>query len=336
MFIEELDKAIVSKLFLLKEDYEFSTPNCIKNLYSLVLIVSKLLPSPLLLIKIMRLLSRINFLQIISSSQNLYSCRDNSVVPYLLKQIFPNRGVILFQNSIRFDYDLRILVSELGSLGIDSKKIEGITFYCWTSDCVNRLKKHFGEKNIYLVDGSYRFNYFKEIYLSTKKNIDIKYDAVFISSYKGICEDRLPIIRKHLNANLIEDVFNKSHDKSAKIFLAFCRERKFVIGVICRNEHPDEERSFYLSIGFLPAELIKIGKTSDRFDSYRAIEQSNTVVGFSSSLLVEAENFMQKKIIAFDIDNKHVFTPPTIDVNKIINITNESDARLKLYSDIAP
>ena len=336
MFIEELDKNLISELFLIDDSSKFSIHTLIENLYTFSLKLGGLLPKPMLLIKIIKHLLRVDIKLILLDNDNLYSCRDNSVVPYLIKYIFPNRGITLFQNSIRFDYDLRILSSELMDLGVDTKKLKGIIFYCWTLDCATRLQKYFGNNNTFIIDRSYRFNYFSSKVSRPIDRAEKKYDALFISSYMGICEDRLPTIRKYLNANLTEDAFNKSHDKSSKIFLEVCRERKLAIGVVCRNEHPDEEKSFYLSLGFHASELIKIGNASSRFDSYRAIERSNTIVGFSSSLLVEAENFMQKKVIAFDIDDEHVFTPPTIDVSSIINITNEHEAKLKLYRDIAP
>lgn len=295
MFIEELDREIVSKLFVLKEDSRFSARDCLKNLYFLGISVAQLLPSPILLVKILRLLFRINLPSILYNSQNLYSCRDNSVIPYLIKQILPNRRITLFQNSIRFDYDLAILASELEELGIDSQKLEGITFHCWTYDCKKRLKKYFGVKNRYLVDGSYRLNYIKAKSLSGKHDIRKMYDAVLISSYKGICEDRLPKIRKYINVDIGYDAYNICNQKMTKIFIEVCREKKLSVGVICRNEHPEEEKNFYLNLGFKVQELIRCGKNSGRFDSYDAIFQSDLIVGLGTSLLVEAENFMQKK-----------------------------------------
>jgi hypothetical protein len=54
------------------------------------------------------------------------------------------------------------------------------------------------------------------------------------------------------------------------------------------------------------------------------------VIGLGTSLLVEAENFMQKKVIAFDLDDKHIFTPPTIDLDNIISLSDENEAKLML------
>jgi len=115
-----------------------------------------------------------------------------------------------------------------------------------------------------------------------------------------------------------------------KIFIEACRKKNLSVGIVCRNEYPEEEKNFYLGLGFRDQELIKSGKNVGQFDSYSAIVQSNLVVGLGTSLLVEAANFMQKKVIAFDLDDKHIFTPPTIDLENIISLSDENEAKLML------
>lgn len=333
MFIEELDSDLICETFLIKDDPEFNLKIAIHNCWILIKKLSKFIITPVILMRVLRLLLRINIFRIISSNQALYTCRDNSVIPYLLSIIFENKKYVIFQNSIRFDYDLFTLRDELSLLNIHSRNIKNIAFHCWTINCAERLKNIFTDGNQFIVDGSYRFNYWRGN-ISGEVKSGGKYDAVLISSFKGICEDRLPVIRKFISEPLLYDGYNVANDAMTRIFLKACRSERLSIAVLCRNEHPEDEIKFYIKHGFKMEEILRHGPDAKRFDSYDGILGSMVAVGLGTSLLVEAKEFIGVRIIAFDVAKKHVFTPPTIPEENIISLKNEAKASEEFLAEI--